>query len=660
MSTAGGFGLLCKELSQLQVSMLQRASNPGEVACKALTQLQHHQAAIAATKENVVHVPLFLRSCVTLLERAPTSESSIVLDRLNDIHLVAEQYVGERCGDANEAASVLRSVIGLDQLQRRLLKAKDGNIQIPSRSGSSSPNNKGTHHVVSSSVERKTGKEFAGLLRPSYQHAYHQWAQQKTKMHTLSMLALLRGTAMVHASDFRFPPLNPDQRGLLPMKSRVQMEAKMQRCPGARELLTAMKNMEVNRLDAGMCITLLADLGFYDTDLCNLACEVLHSAHAVVTSQQFAQVIYSLGVLQHRHVYQRFFSSLITAKQCNADGIRQHLLGLAMLQQPPHSERHLMDGVFLHALRAGRSSGSSSSSSSPVFRRNRKQADSSRHSSGGSSSSASVESQYALPFTWYVDIGYGLSCLDISHHKFKLMMARQVRGAIPRMSTSERCKVLYALGNPNDPTVPQDLLPSWENKIGKALSFAYLKLQDIDLSDGPQVMHALRFCGVSAHPRLPQEPKTLEEGRKENPAEVLLRTWATTPKENIMHLVEQIDSTNLYTGESGVRPTEQLAKILATLAKACPSPPSAREQYRFASLCATIERHVGQLSLDELIIVLNGTKQLGLAQHYPETVQQLLNAMWDKRDEMTDSKRLICEDLMRDLGDGERASQLHR
>lgn len=705
-ASSTGFINLCKDLSFLQVGLLQRAENPLTIANQALTLLQRYSAggeegdevfqpsaSAGLTSESLPYVPVFLRSCATLLKKVPEQKSVELLENLESVHRVAKQYIEERCGDVNEACTVLGAVLQLNDLQRRCYSPSLAPFPSSTERASLAFRNK-----IPSSSPSSSSCSFSNLLRPSYAHAHHQWHQQTTKVHTLSVLSLLKGTAAVHAEGFHFPALNPDQRGLLPVKHRVQMEAKMQRCAGAREILQSLRYMQLNRLDAGMCLTVLAELGFYDAEVCNMACEVLNSAHSMVTSQQLSQIMFSLGILQHRHVYQRFFSSLLNPKQCDAEGIRQHVMGLAMLQQPPHSEKQLMDGIFLHALRGA----NQEKERKQQRRRNRSQAHEPKrlgsdprfpnihterssfgavngdrsnrgteflpHSPSSRSPLSSYSSSstcYILPYAWYVDVGYSLSCLEISHHKFKLLTARHCRGVLPKMSTSDRCKFLYAMGPvTSDPTVPSEVKESWDQKAGKAFQVAVKMLENIELSEGPQVMHALRYCGVTEHPRLPP-PHLLsnamtEKEKRENPVEVLLRTWATTPKEYVIHLAEQIDTEQLlscsapYAEDSAAK---QLARVVTTLAKACPSP-SPKDQYRFASLCATIEHHVKAFSVEELLTILKGLQILSLAPYYDETVQQLVDELWRKREEMTEAQVEVGGTLLLELGDEKKAEWL--
>lgn len=593
--------VVASELSKLQLSMLQRTDSPSAIFQKAVKILKHHKEDLVMTEGSISSVPMLLRSCATVFAKAPAIDQQLLgLEALDTVFPIAKEYVGTQCGNVNEASSVLRSITSMDETQRR-----------------SSPDD-----VTFPPSAEMASRRYSLLLRPSYAHAYHQWSLQSTTVHTMSVLALLRGTAAVHGSAFSFSSSKPDARSLLPIKDRVQMEAKMQRCQGSRELMNALKEMTLSRLDAGMGLLLMAELGFYDMDLCNMLCEVLHSSHSAVTSQQFSQIVYSLGVLQHRHVYQRYFSSLLQPKDCNADGIRQHVLGLAMLQQPPHSEKSLMNGIFLHALR-------------------------------GSKAKVGTGSPYALPLSWYVDVGYALSTLGITHHKYKIMTARQAMGGMSSLSTNEQCKLLYALGPINDPSVPEELQQNWRQRVEKSLSVVIKKLEKINTVDGPQVMHALRCCGVTQHPRIPQHRETAG-GQKENPVEVLLRTWAQTSNEVIIGLVEQIDHHHLQ-GATQEGRAEQLVKVVSTLAKACPSL-SPQEFYRFAAVCNAVERTASHFTVRESITVLHGMTQMGLHEHYEDTVKQLLDGLWEKRLEMTSEESVACAAIMVRSGDTERAA----
>lgn len=634
MSTSA-LGSISRELSCLQVNLLQRNAPPSVLACAAVRLLREQRDALEIRSDvDVHHVPLFLRSCGTLIAKLPPTHSLDAFESLDAIFPIASRYVHSKCGDVNESAAVLRGVLGLYEVQQRLQDA-----------------------APSSQARSMVDRKFASLLRPCYHHAYQQWSKEAPgRTHTLSVLSLLRGTAMLHGRDFQFPSMNPDQRGLLPIKQRVHMEAKMLRCPGSKELLNALKEMSMNRLDAGMCLTQMAELGFYDRDVCNMACEVLQSSHAIISSQQISQILYSLGVIQHRHVFQRFFSSFFVPKKCDAEGIRQHALGLAMLQQPPHSEEQLMDGIFLHALRY-------SKSRSHYDRHQQQHLNLSDRGALPVHSPSEVDKP--LPYSWFLDVGYSLSCLDITHHKYKLLLSRQVRGKLPKMSTKECCKYLYAIGPPSDPEVPAALQSSWEKKVGKAMSFAFRKLEDIEVADGPQTMHALRFCGVMKHSRLPSSTSASmgvlggsdmgeerQPSAERNPVEVLLQTWMTTPQEQIVHLAERIVTSDLIHAQrrEGETPARQLAKICSVLGKACQSF-SPNHHHRFASLCTSVDHFSSTMSVDESMMVLEGLFQVGLSADCGDTIQNIISRLRRCEDEMTETQKSHFEQLLAGVDD---------
>lgn len=96
----------------------------------------------------------------------------------------------------------------------------------------------------------------------------------------------------------------------------------------------------------------MASTGLYDPVVCDASCSELRANKELVTCQQLCEIVYNLGVLQHRHIHLSSFSNSIDAKKCTAEGVRRHAIGLAMLRQSPHNVKTFMDGIFLHALRA--------------------------------------------------------------------------------------------------------------------------------------------------------------------------------------------------------------------------------------------------------------------------------------------------------------------
>ncbi|EKG04247.1 hypothetical protein TCSYLVIO_004694 [Trypanosoma cruzi] len=587
------FRSLCEELSRLQVRMLRRDGNPSQLVAEATQMIRSRCNDIEIKRQNLPYVPIFLRSCATLFARADTDP---VHEALETVGQLAEAYVDGNHGDVNESATVLQSLVSF---ARNLANEGDlHNKNMPSPSPSLA---------------------LKSLLTPCLEKTLQKWKEQSVRPHTSTLLSLLRGTDIVYGEGFHFTPVSVDMMGLLPIKGKIQMEAKLQKCPSARHILKSLREMQLSKLDAGICLSSLAELGLYDAELCNACCEVLFSTHALVTCQQFAQVIYSLGVLQHRHIHQKFFSSMVDFKKCNAAALRKHTMGLAMLRQPPPNERAFMDGIFLHALRP----------TDPL--------------------EYSYSPEEELSSEWFVSIGHALSCLGIVHYKYRLMLARRVRRDIIQLTTQQRCQMLYALGGVPIDSVPDELRQSWKNKVERSVEVLTERLRyNVEPSDGPFVMNALLFAGVREHPMIPQKPDLLSG---ENPVEVLLRTWSTCPKERVLHLTEQIRPRHL-----GEEPTATLSHVFSVIAKNCSASPF--DSYRFGPLCDAVRSHGGEMSVEEVLGTIAAIQRIGIGGRYRETLVVLLENLWRQRHSMTSEQQSRCCRLLERLGHLDTAMEL--
>ncbi|KAH8620513.1 hypothetical protein ERJ75_000040200 [Trypanosoma vivax] len=577
------FVALCEELSRLQVRLIRREGSPSALAMDAVRAIQANRDTLEPVTGNLQHVPAFLRCCATLLVRS-TADS--VHDALLSTSRLAEAYIDSNNGDVNESATVLRSLVLLSSRRSDNLEGQGSSTL----SGSSA---------------------LKALVYPCFHNTLHKWQQQRVRPHASTLLSLLRGTDAVCGEGFHFTPSCADISGLLPIKSKTQMEAKMQRCSHSRDILKALGEMQLSRLDAGICLSSQAEFGLYDGELCNVCCEVLFSTHALLTSQQLSQIVYNLGVLQHRHIHQKFFSSLVDFKQCNAEAVRQHVMGLAMLRQPPPSERRLMDGIFLHTLRP----------TDPL--------------EFGSAPDA------VLSPSWFVDIGHALACLGLTHFKYRLMMARTVRRDIVRLTTLQRCKMLYGLGGVSVDAVPHDLRASWVGKVMRTVDVLIDRLRDVvEPSDGPFVMHALLFAGVREHPMIPQPP-SLVSG--ENPVDLLLSTWMSCPKERVLDLTERIRPRHL-----GSEPATTLSNVCTAIANNCTA--DFADSHRFGPLCEAIRFHGGAMNVDETLETVGAIQRIGIGPRYGDVLTTLLENLWTKRDQMTAEQQRRCCRLLEDLG----------
>nr|CCC94009.1 conserved hypothetical protein [Trypanosoma congolense IL3000] len=580
---AAKFTILCEELGRLQVRMLRREGNPENIAMEAIQALRSSRDAIVPTRQNMAHAPFFLRSCSTLLGRGTRDQAH---DVFAYAERVAEAYVDGNHGDVNDSATVLQSLVQLSRTYHENTKNVDSSVTVmPS--------------------------PFAPLVATAFLNTLQKWQKHGVRPHTSTLLSLLRGSNAVYGEKFQFNPVGADMVGLLPIKSKLQMEAKMQKCNYSRDILRALCSMHMSKLDAGICLTWQADFGLYDSELCNVCCEVLFSNHALLTSQQLTKIIHSLGVLQHRHIHQKFFSSLVDFKKCNAAAVRQHVMGLAMLRQPPPSERGLMDGVFLHVFRP----------TDPL------EYDSSPEA--------------ALSPGWFVDIGHALTCLGITHHKYRLTMARATRRSIMSLTTQQRCKLLYGLGGVTEDAVPRELLASWKGKVVRTIHVLAERLRNgVESSDGPFVMNALLFAGIREHPMVPQQPSL---GSGENPVETLLRTWMTCPRERVLYLTEQIRPIHL-----GNKPASTISQVCDVIANNCGG--VCDQSYRLKALCDVIRSHSPSMNVDEAMGTINAMQQLGIGENFRDVIVTLLESLWRQRNTMSQQQQANCCRLLEGLG----------
>ncbi|CBZ39034.1 hypothetical protein, conserved [Leishmania donovani] len=650
---------LCAELSRIQVDLLQRRGAPLLLAHEGIQLLREQLPAIelpsSVNSRISMLVPKLLRSCATVLRFAPDEDVLPALDALDFCAALTAKYddgghLGG-CINLNELCSLLRSTSALDDCQARLLELAG----LPSHSdlGASRASRSSTTAPPTASAHR-----FDSFLLSVYRHAMQLWSLERERPTTLSVLSLLETTSRIYGKGFHFPAVGADKNGLLPAKAKIRMEAKMQRCVGARGLLTSLRKLELNRTDAGMCLATMAQTGLYDAEVCNRSCDVLFSQHAILSSQQLCQVIFYLGTLQHRHIHQKFFSSLIEAEKCNAEAIRLHVLGLAMLRQPPPSEARLMNGVFLHALRAPhahqqqRRSTKSPSSSSPSqsLEKAGRCDGKGQHSLSPRARRALADplndSEYTLPPQWYIDVGHGLACLGIQHPKYKLMTARQTRRSVGRLTTAERCKLLYALGGVPADQVPLELRQTWHTKVERTISIATEKLKDMEPHEGPYVMNALLYCGIQDHPRIPRAPRLESD---ENPVEVLLRTWSTVPKERVLELTEQIKPQHLRTTVPNA--PSALAEVVTRVAETF-GEASREESHRLEPLCAAVEAHSVDMTADDLMRTLKALLRMGRTgprQH--DAIRQLLASLWGQRYDMEAEQLVPCCECLQQCTD---------
>ncbi|KAG5464420.1 hypothetical protein LSCM1_00606 [Leishmania martiniquensis] len=643
---------LCAELSRIQVDLLQRRGAPLLLAREGVQLLRDQLPAIelpsSLNSQTSLLIPKLLRSCATVLRFVPEEDVLPALDALDFCATLTAKYNPGGLffpgSNLNELCSLLRSISALADCQARLLVL----AKLPSTSDA---DGRRASRSSTASATTSTARCFESFLLPVYHQAMQLWSIAREQPTTLSVLSLLEATSRVYGKDFQFPAVAADKNGLLPAKAKLRMEAKMQRCVGARGLLASLRQLDLSRTDAGMCLATMAQTGLYDAEVCNRSCEVLFSQHAILSSQQVCQVIFHLGTLQHRHIHQKFFSSLVEAEKCNAEAVRQHVLGLAMLRQPPPSEARLMKGIFLHALRGPRAYRRQQRGreqflpASPYVAQHETCDVQQPHSLPPRAHRAVADplnnDAYTLSPQWFIDVGHGLCCLGIEHPKYKLMAARQTRRSIGRLTAKERCKLLYTLGGVSTEQVPLELREAWHAKVERSIAITAEKLKDIKPHEGPFVMNALLHCGIRDHPRIPRAPR-LESS--ENPVEVLLRTWATVPKEQVLALTEQIKPQHLRYARQ--RASSVLADVVTRVATVF-GQASIEESQRLAPLYAAVEANCADMAAEDLLRTLGALLQISCTdprQH--DSLRRLLASLWGRRYDMDEEQLSQCCDWL--------------
>jgi hypothetical protein len=568
------FSALSSELTRLSNQFMNREGDPRAIANEAVSYLIANQDhVVAEAKQNLEAVPKFARACATLI-REPLGQTTEM-----QLAAILDAYTANGSDDVNDSAAVLSAACVFWQ-----------------------------RTTNPTSV-------FPSITRAAFQRTLSQWSMDKKKTRTDSIITMLSACNALHGEALTCEPLGEGKMSLLPVKSKLQMEAKLLRLPHARHLLEHLREVSYSRVDAGVCLNTMASSGLYDQAVADTCCAVLHGACPLLSSQQLSQIIFNLGVLQHRHVHQQFFANKIVVAKCTRDALRRVVQGQAMLQMPVTNPKALMDGVFLHALRPSHSSG--------------------------------------LPeihFSWFTDIGFALHMLGLRHHKFMMHTARTVRCDLHKMSQPDLLRLMFALGGEDAANVPQEMRVSWPAKVGKVLAIASMKLEaGVPLQMGPLTVQALRHCGIKDHPMIPNigtaKSAAADDASGFNPVDVLLKTWRGAPSGHVLNLVGQIEHQHF------TRPSSQISDVLEVLAQDTGNADgtlSQSDHYKLSTLCDCVELHVLDMPLGAAVRTLRSLVRIGAGDRYESACRALLNKLWNNRQDLDAAVQLeLCQVLER-------------
>lgn len=617
-------------LTERAQAVTRREGNPAELAEHSKALLFSHLDLLRppSAAEEFSDVSKLLRACAVLFRHAEAP-----LSALPKLAVLAD-VAAEATTDVNTVTSLASSCLTI---------AQSFSTHSSSMTPLSAPPSTNSADVVA----------LMPIVHTLYRKAVHMMRQRTSFLHTDTSIQLLSCCDAIYhprSKPFVFRPMGAEMHSLLPVKGKVQMEAKVQKSGEAREMLKRFRTLKLTRVDAGMLLTVMAETGLYDPEVANDCCEVLRSSQSLLSSQQLAQIVYALGVLQHRHVHQKSFAASFDARDhVTADGMKRYALGLACLsmQHPSGSSKQLLDWLFMHGL---------------------------RHREGD---------PMALPGTWYTDCAFALACMNVVSPKFMLMTARRSRRRIGQESTHQKLRLIYALGHPQSQMtedVPPELHSSWY-KVDKTIHVVSELLKtNVSVADGPLVSTALLHCGITSHPLIPNvqlHHKTL------NPVQQILQAWTTPLKDDLLPPLctasprihsssglrkeEQSTTADALKLAEQIRPhhfvvsrtAEEVTSVFSTLAFSAKCRVSrVADQEKFRTLCDTVEAHLFDLSCADLVVVLRAMQQIGIADTFHSCVARLLDRLWDVRWQLSASQMDSVCDLLDGLSHMDRAVEI--
>jgi hypothetical protein len=642
MSTgAKTFGTLCHLLQDRAHALTRRTGDPWAIRREARDDIIAHLETIEPTFANVELVPEFLRNCSTLY-------------RIGGLPAVAAQRIATLC-DATTDTTLDYNV--LCNVAFSCLTLQNGsaltNVQDPPHHRGSAGNNtaRSTPSSASHSLIDIGDAPTAAPLAPAFlvfppviKAAYDKavtrlHTKSVAKPHTDTTIQLLKVSHDIyhhknfascvssnghrrHTTPFVFHPVGAEMHSLLPVKSKVQLEAKLMRTGEARDILKTLRRLRLSRVDAGMLMGIMAECGLYDEEVANDCGGALSDSISLLSSEQVAHALFSYGVLNHRHPQLRYLASRFDASSgVTTEGMRRYALGLACLQFPLAQKRQLVDWIFMHAMR---------------FQEN--------------------DPKAPRP-SWYVDCVFALACLGVKSHKFSLMTARRSRRGLGDLPLQHKLRLLYALGAVRNEKVSPHLEESW-GKVGKTMDIITEVLKtNVTIQDAPIVAAALISCGYRDHPLV---PKVDIHHQQLNPVQQILTAWTTSQRESkrsdpraptvvhstkpkdgalmnreqALHLAEQIRPHHFSDASVGA----DITHVFQTLAfdVRCRVEGDA-DQQRFQSLCETVETQLYHLSLDDAALVFRAMQHIGLldAPRHKRCRDLLLEKFWSERYSMS-------------------------
>ena len=215
------------------------------------------------------------------------------------------------------------------------------------------------------------------------------------------VIAFLRGADVLLGgpASFAFAPRGVPPLGMLPVKSKADMEHKLRNYPVLRELVRALeaRAAQVTRIDAHVILRDFAVIGLFNQPIIDACVERVRSGIAVTGHLQAAVVVLHLGVLGYRHVAVTEIVAAIDTAEIGAHGMRKLLRGMAMLQLPLRTlgddelRRRVHNHIWMYVMRP--------------------------------------DEKHVTGLVWHIEVAHALAALQAPHNMLILRTSRQLRHA---------------------------------------------------------------------------------------------------------------------------------------------------------------------------------------------------------------------------------------
>ena len=294
---------------------------------------------------------------------------------------------------------------------------------------------------------------FEAVLRQAYTHGAAAAIADKESLHVDAkppasfvgdIERLLFASSQLYSPDFKFREHHGvGAAALLSRKTKVDMQAKMQRCANASKLMGTLRNTPLTQIDALRLLTKTAKLGFFNEEVIRNCCDTITRKLDGFQPRDIARATNALGTLGFRPAAQPIWCKHLTGKKLPADMHHALLTGLAMNQFPldsVHAEKIIGDGLWLHGRRTS-------------------------------------------DVGWLVDMLHASSVVGFRPQKFVVHSCRGLLTKIFGMSDLQLLKLLFVVGSPESWDVDPEFVDGWR-KVDRVRDILVMKIAERNVAKG--------------------------------------------------------------------------------------------------------------------------------------------------------------------------------